>query len=125
MNYYTNVLKKYAVFTGRAGRKEFWMFVLINSIIAFALYGLGMAIDTQVLYYLYALAVFIPGIAVGTRRLHDTDRSGWWQFIAFIPFVGGIILIVFFVQKGMSSANQYGSALDGAVAQPVAPAQAV
>ena len=114
MNWYLEVLKKYAVFGGRARRKEYWMFALINGIIAFAL-GLieGLASDKSstdpgVLGIIYGLAVFIPSIAVAVRRLHDTDRSGWWLLIALIPLIGAIVLIVFLVFDSQPGDNQYG-----------------
>ena len=117
MDYYTNVIKKYAVFEGRAGRKEFWMFVLINLIISIAIsivesvLGLSSRGNPSVVSTLYALAVFVPSIAVGSRRLHDTGKSGWWQLIGLIPFIGAIVLIIFFVQPSEGS-NAYGSGPD-------------
>ena len=115
MNWYLQVLKKYAVFTGRAQRKEYWFFVLFNFIIGFVL-GLidGMigsriaAAGMGILGLIYALAVLIPGIAVSIRRLHDTGRSGWWLLISFVPFVGFIILIVFMALDSQPGENQYG-----------------
>jgi uncharacterized membrane protein YhaH (DUF805 family) len=110
MNWYLEVLKKYAVFDGRARRKEYWMFSLFNIIIALIL-GLGelsAGSDQNVLVALYALAVLLPGLAVGVRRLHDTGRSGWWLFIAFVPIIGAIVLLVFMVQDSQPGENQYG-----------------
>jgi uncharacterized membrane protein YhaH (DUF805 family) len=109
MNYYIEVLKKYAVFSGRARRQEYWMFVLFNFIISFVISLVVMFAETLFfLPYLYGLAVLIPGIAVTVRRLHDTNRSGWWWFITFIPLIGAIILIVFLAQDGQPGENQYG-----------------
>lgn len=109
MDYYIAVLKKYAVFSGRARRKEYWMFVLFNFIISFIISLIGTFIETLLfLQYLYMLAILIPGIAVTVRRLHDTNRSGWWYFIVFIPIVGAIVLIVFLAQDSQSGENQYG-----------------
>ena len=109
MNWYLDVLKKYAVFSGRARRKEYWMFFLINLIIAFVLGFIdGIIGSSGVLGILYALAVLIPGIAVSIRRLHDTNRSGWWLLIALVPLIGTIALIVFLVQDGQPGENQYG-----------------
>jgi uncharacterized membrane protein YhaH (DUF805 family) len=110
MNYYSDVLKKYAVFSGRARRKEYWMFVLINTIISIVL-GWAASTNNQVLVgvsYLYVLAVLIPSIAVFVRRLHDTNHSGWWIFIGLIPLVGAIILLVFSVKDSQPGDNQYG-----------------
>ena len=110
MNWYIEVLKKYAVFTGRAHRTEYWMFFLINIIIAIAI-GLieGLFGSPGVVGMIYGLAVLLPGIAVGVRRLHDTDRSGWWLLIGLIPIIGVIVLIVFFVQDSTPGPNQFGS----------------
>lgn len=109
MNWYLEVLKKYAVFTGRARRTEYWMFILFNIIISFLL-GLieGMMGGVGVIGTLYGLLVLIPGIAVTVRRLHDTDRSGWWLLIALIPLIGGIVLLIFMIQDSNSGQNQYG-----------------
>ncbi|HEU0195183.1 MAG TPA: DUF805 domain-containing protein, partial [Gaiellales bacterium] len=97
MHWYTDVLKKYAVFDGRAGRPEFWWFVLINAIIEAIIYGVALAAGSSAIFflaYIYGLAVFLPSLGVGIRRLHDTNRSGWWILIDFVPIVGGIVLIV-------------------------------
>ncbi|MFD7097640.1 DUF805 domain-containing protein [Streptomyces xanthophaeus] len=109
MHYYTDVLKKYAEFSGRARRQELWMFVLCN--IAVAL--LVLLVDTLlganlILYWIYALAVVVPSIALAVRRLHDIGKSGWWYFIGLIPLVGGIWLIVLFATEGQPQANEYG-----------------
>ena len=109
MNWYIEVLKKYAVFDGRAHRTEYWMFVLFNVIITIVLglidrlFGLW-----NVLSGVYGLAVLIPGIAVAIRRLHDTNRSGWWLLISLVPVIGTIVLIVFMVQDSQPDTNQYG-----------------
>jgi len=109
MNWYLEVLKKYAVFNGRARRTEYWMFFLFNSIITIALGFIeGIAGSPGVLGMLYSLAVLVPGIAVGVRRLHDTNRSGWWLLISLIPIVGLIVLIVLMVQDSQPEDNQYG-----------------
>lgn len=109
MNYYIEVLKKYAVFSGRARRKEYWMFVLWNFIIGFIIGLLSTFIEALLLlYWLYLLAILIPSVAVAVRRLHDTNHSGWWWFIGFIPIVGTIILIVFLAQDSQPGENQYG-----------------
>ncbi len=90
---YVGVLKKYAMFDGRAKRAEFWMYVLVSLIIGYVINLLSHSLSS-----LYSLAVFVPSIAVGARRLHDTDRSGWWQLIGLIPVLGTIVLIIFFAQ---------------------------
>ena len=117
MNWYVEVLKKYAVFSGRARRQEFWMFYVVNVAIALVLElpmfasaasGSGGTSGWSALYYVYMLAVFIPMIAVTVRRLHDTNRSGGWYFIAFVPLVGFIVLIVFLATDGQHGENRYG-----------------
>ena len=109
MNWYLDVLKKYAVFQGRARRKEYWMFFLFNIIIG-AVLGLidGLVGGPGILANLYSLAVLIPGLAVTFRRLHDTNRSGWWVLISLIPLIGFIVLIVFMAQDSQPGDNQYG-----------------
>lgn len=109
MNWYLEVLKKYAVFSGRARRKEYWLFVLFNIIIGLALGFIELlAGGPGVLASLYGLAVLIPGSAVLVRRLHDTNRSGWWAFIGLIPLIGAIVLLVFTVQDSQPGENPYG-----------------
>jgi uncharacterized membrane protein YhaH (DUF805 family) len=114
MNWYFEVLKKYAVFDGRARRMEYWMFVLFNVIISIVLAVIDGMLGTSnrdgwgLLRGIYTLAVFLPGIAVGVRRLHDTGRSGLWMLIALVPCVGGLILLVFMIQEGQTGANEYG-----------------
>ncbi len=114
MDWYLGVLKKYAQFSGRARRKEYWMFILINVIISVVL-GLvdnftGMVGESGVglLGGVYALALLIPGIAVAVRRLHDTGRTGWWLLIGFVPLIGAIVLLVFLVLAGDPGRNAHG-----------------
>ncbi len=114
MNYYLAVLKKYAVFSGRAQRAEYWYFVLFNLIIQIALTVvvgvLGEAVATigSIALLIYGLAILLPAIGVTIRRLHDTNRSGWWLLIAFIPLIGIIVLIVFLATDSIVGENQYG-----------------
>jgi len=115
MNWYLQVLRNYAVFSGRARRKEYWMFGLFNIIFSIAAIILdnilGTAIEDVgygVFYFLYALAVIIPSLAVSVRRLHDVGKSGWFLFIALIPIIGGIWLLVLFCTDGKAGANEYG-----------------
>jgi len=101
-NWYVEVLKKYAVFTGRARRKEYWMFVLINFLIALAIGVVeGVLRSKGIVSNVYALAMFVPSIAVGVRRLHDTDRSGWWLLLP-------IVNIVFLALEGHPGHNRFG-----------------
>ncbi len=115
MNWYLEVLKKYAVFSGRARRKEYWFFVLFNAIFAIAAMILdnilGLAIEDVgygPFYILYALATIVPGVAVSVRRLHDIGKSGWYILLAFIPCVGAIILLIFDLTPGDPGDNEYG-----------------
>jgi uncharacterized membrane protein YhaH (DUF805 family) len=109
MDWYLAVLKKYADFSGRARRKEYWMFTLVQLVIFAVLAGLGMAAKAfSVLYMLYALGTLIPSLAVGARRLHDTSRSGWMLLLGLIPLVGAIIILVFLCQDSAPGDNKYG-----------------
>lgn len=115
MNWYLQVLKNYAGFSGRARRKEYWMFLLFNMIFLIAAMIIDNVVGTTfgglpygLFYFLYALAVFLPGLAVGVRRLHDVGKSGWFMLIGLIPIVGGIWLLVLFCTDGNPGANEYG-----------------
>ncbi len=115
MNWYLGVLKKYAVFDGRARRKEYWFFALFNLIAMIILSMVDATIGTYdmesgfgVLSTIYGLAVLLPSIGVGIRRLHDTDRSGWWLLIAFVPLIGGIVLLIFAVLDSTPGDNRFG-----------------
>lgn len=109
MNWYLEVLKKYAVFNGRARRKEYWMFLLFNLIISFIIGFVEVFVGSPgYIGLLYYLAVIIPGIAVTVRRLHDTERSGWWLLIVLVPIIG-IMLLVFMVLDSKSGLNKYGA----------------
>ena len=107
--------RKYVDFTGRARRSEYWFFFLFTvlaGIVGGILDGLfgsrgGPYGGTGPIQGLIQLALLLPSLAVGARRLHDTGRSGWWLLIALIPVVGWIILLVFFVQDSQQD-NQYG-----------------
>ena len=117
MNWYLNVLKKYAVFEGRAQREEYWMFVLFNVLILFALNFLeGLVDGPGVLGLLYSLAVMIPGLAVSIRRLHDTNRSGGMLLILLVPLLGAVVLLVLMAQDGTPGDNQYGANPKGVAA---------
>jgi uncharacterized membrane protein YhaH (DUF805 family) len=123
MNWYLQVLKNYAEFSGRARRKEYWMFVLFNLIFIITagvldnILGTTFKMDagygTQAmpygwLYMLYALFVVIPSLAVAIRRLHDVGKSGWMILVALIPLIGAIWLIVLYCTAGDTGDNKYG-----------------
>jgi uncharacterized membrane protein YhaH (DUF805 family) len=104
-DYFIEPLRKYATFSGRARRTELWYFALYSVLI---LLVLSLIDDSGVLGGIFHLAILIPSLAVGARRLHDTNRSGWWLLIALVPIIGGIALLVFYAQDGDKGSNQYG-----------------
>lgn len=109
MEWYLTVLKKYADFSGRARRKEYWLFNLFNFIIIVALVFVeGLVGGPGVLAMIYILAMLIPGFSVSVRRLHDTDRSGWWILLVLIPLLGEIALLVLMLLDSQEGTNQYG-----------------
>jgi uncharacterized membrane protein YhaH (DUF805 family) len=103
-------LNKYATFSGRATRSEYWYFFLFLVIVNIVASVLDSTIfgDMPVLYLIATLALLVPSIAAGVRRLHDTDKSGWWLLVGLIPVIGTIVLIVFFCQRGSVGTNQFG-----------------
>lgn len=104
---------RYATFSGRSRRAEYWWFSLFVIVVSIALTGLDIAI--QGLDYsvgiadLWSLATLLPGLAVGARRLHDIDRSGWWQLLLLIPLIGWIVLIVWLATPGQAGENRFGT----------------
>ncbi|GAA4879925.1 DUF805 domain-containing protein [Kitasatospora terrestris] len=108
MEWYLAVLKNYVGFEGRAHRREFWMFTLVSVVISIVLTIIDRILGIRVIDNLYTLAVLLPSLAVGARRLHDTGRSGWWQLLS-ITVIGIIPLIVFWAQEGSTEANKYGT----------------
>ncbi len=125
-------LRRYADFSGRSRRKEYWMYFLFVIIVSVVLHivdralglgggssssmstagpqiGAGASYHAGVLGIIFSLATLVPSIAVGVRRLHDTDRSGWWLLIAFVPFIGAIVLLVFFLLDGTPGPNRFGA----------------
>jgi uncharacterized membrane protein YhaH (DUF805 family) len=109
MRWYLEVIRKYAVFSGRARRAEDWMFTLINCIIMVVLKLAAPSGESfGTLQGLYALATLLPALAVSVRRLHDTGRSGWWLLLVFVPIIGPLVLLVFSILEGESGSNQYG-----------------
>ncbi|MFQ1892129.1 DUF805 domain-containing protein [Aeromonas veronii] len=110
MNWYISVLKQYAVFSGRARRTEYWMFVLCNVIVMLLLGMVDKLIggDNELVSSIYSLAVLLPSLAVAARRLHDTDRSAWWLLLGLIPIIGTLVLIYFMVCNGQQGPNRFG-----------------
>ena len=109
MGWYLQVLKKYAVFKGRARRKEYWVFMLINTtVIAILMIIEAVAGIQDILSTPYCGAVAIPVSAVATRRLHDTGRSGWWQFLILVLVIGWIPLLIWLLKDSDDGDNKYG-----------------
>jgi uncharacterized membrane protein YhaH (DUF805 family) len=102
---YFSALRSYAVFHGRARRREFWMFTVVNIVVTIAL---QLVVKSHVPYLVYSLAVTIPTLAVTVRRLHDTSHSAWWLLIGVVPIVGQVVLLVFLVSRGEDGANRFG-----------------
>lgn len=118
MSWFIGALKKYAVFKGRAQRKEYWFFVLFYLIFGFVLtfvdgfLGTAYSVDGNAVVGLlstpYGLAMLVPAIAVTVRRLHDIGRSGWWILFGLIPLIGTIVLLVFLVLDSQDGENRFG-----------------
>lgn len=119
MDWYLSVLREnYANFEGRARRTEYWMFQLFN-VLAIVVLEILMVIGAAIspvlgilfglVVIVYALGVIVPSIAVATRRLHDTDRSGWWQLFGLVPLVGPIVVFIFTVLDSQPGDNRFGA----------------
>lgn len=108
MEYFKDALSKYAEFSGRATRKQYWMYVLFYMIFYIVLSIIDGILGTVFLSAIYSLALFIPCLSIAARRLHDTGRTGWWQLIGLIPLLGLIVLIIFLVQESQGD-NEYGA----------------
>jgi len=124
MKYYLNVLKNYATLSGRARRKEYWMFALFNLIFLIVAAVIDNVLGTTFktdsflypsghfpygwVYLVYGLVVFIPGVAVAVRRLHDQDKSGWYFWVVLIPIAGAIWILVLLCTEGTIGDNKYG-----------------
>jgi uncharacterized membrane protein YhaH (DUF805 family) len=114
MKWYLHALRKYAVFKGRARRREYWIFELMNSAVALALFVLAVKLGKVgypyflSLPFLYIAATIIPSLSSLIRRLHDTGRSGWWFWIGLIPLFGPISMLIFTVEDSQPGENRYG-----------------
>ncbi len=109
MYWYIEALKKFAVFNGRARRKEYWMFYLMSIIVAFVIAFLEIIFRTPgIISKIYPFAMVIPNLSVSVRRLHDTDRSGWWFFINLVPVIGSIFFLLFTIEDSTPGDNRYG-----------------
>ena len=111
MQWYLQVLRNYAQFNGRSRRSEYWYFTLFNLIVV-AVLALVDVLTVKIVGFglfrlVYTVAVFVPSIAVAIRRMHDTDRSGWWILLAFVPVIG-LLAIFFLAQDSSPGTNKYG-----------------
>ncbi len=102
-----SVLTQYATFSGRARRAEYWWFALFSVVVVLVAAIIDVAIGFPLVQLVVSLGLIVPGLAVGVRRLHDTDRSGWWLLLGLVPF-GGIVLLVFYCLEGLRGPNRYG-----------------
>ena len=115
MQWYLMAFRKYAQISGRSRRAEYWMFVLVNALVAIGLmvvtgmFGESPSVGGSVLYLAYTVATIVPGFTVSVRRLHDTGRSGWWMLIGLVPLVGSIVLLVFLAQDSQPGDNEFGA----------------
>ncbi|CAB4347556.1 unannotated protein [freshwater metagenome] len=110
--------KKSVVWEGRASRAEFWWFELGQALIIIAALIIDQIIGTMFIYIIAAIALILPSIAVLVRRLHDTDRTGWWYWIQLLPLIGLIVILVFTLTGGDQGDNKYGPNPYGSVAPP-------
>jgi uncharacterized membrane protein YhaH (DUF805 family) len=115
MSWYITCWKKYVDFSGRARRREYWWFWLINAVIAWILWMIAFLTTSESnaspvfwITILFALAIFLPSLAVQIRRLHDVGKSGWWIFISLVPFIGSLWLLVLMLSDSQAGTNQYG-----------------
>ncbi len=104
-----SAFSKYFTISGRACRSEYWYYVLFIILVSFGLMTISMILPfLAMLSMVFSLATIIPSITVAIRRLHDIDRSGWWILIGFIPLIGTIVLLIFFVKQGTEGPNDFG-----------------
>lgn len=111
LDWFKKALRNYTNFSGRARRKEYWHFVLVQMgliIVAMILDAIIFNSETGLFYIVVALGLFLPGLAVTIRRLHDTSRSGWWFLLSILPLIGSIILLVFLASDTKLETNQWG-----------------
>lgn len=130
-------LRRYAQFTGRARRAEYWMFALFNWLMAWGFYILLVmmgatgemnetlspaALGVALAYFLFGLSMAIPSLAVAVRRLHDIDRTGWWLLIGLLPGLGALVLFIFFIREGSRGPNRFGDDPKAGEAPEIQPA---
>ena len=115
MDLYLQPFRKYAVFSGRAGRPEYWVFSLVNIVISLVLSFVDGAIGTYdpqteigALGVVFSLVILLPALAVSVRRLHETGRSGWWMLLLLLPLLGALVILVFMLLASNEGENEYG-----------------
>ena len=113
MNYYSICLSKFADFSGRARRREYWTFALVNCLIAMLLRILGLAFGedspaSNIMVTIFYLIMLVPNLSVSVRRLHDIGKSGWHMFLSLIPLIGGLLLLIWSLMDSEPGENQYG-----------------
>lgn len=108
MNWYIKCWQQYADFRGRARRSEYWYFVLFNLIVETVLEAIAYLLGANFLLSIYGLAILIPSLAVGVRRLHDAGKSGWYMLVALIPLIGWIWLIILLCRDSQHGTNEWG-----------------
>jgi uncharacterized membrane protein YhaH (DUF805 family) len=111
IDWFKKGMRNYVNFSGRARRKEFWYFALVQvglTVLAMIMDAIIFSAETGLFYIVVALGLFLPSLAVTIRRLHDTSHSGWWFLISFIPLVGSILLLVYLVRDTTPETNQWG-----------------
>jgi uncharacterized membrane protein YhaH (DUF805 family) len=120
MHWFLDPIKhQYVDFSGRATRQQYWMFTLFNIIISIGVTIVGGVLGLDgLLSSAFSLAVLLPSIAIGARRLHDIDKSGWWLLVAFIPLIGVFVLLYWFIKETGKEVNQYGEPAGGHVTTP-------
>ena len=111
IDWFKKCMRNYVNFSGRARRKEFWYFALVQvglTVLAMIMDAIIFSAETGLFYIVIALGLFLPSLAVSIRRLHDTGRSGWWFLISLIPLIGGIVFLVFCASDTKPETNQWG-----------------
>lgn len=113
MNYYSICLSKFADFSGRARRREYWTFALVNCLIAMLLLTLGLTFGedspaSNIMVTIFYLIMLVPNLSVSVRRLHDIGKSGWYMFLSLIPLIGGLILLIWSLMDSEPGENLYG-----------------
>lgn len=106
--WYIKCIRQFADFKGRARRKEFWMFALVNFVVSLVITIVGSIIGTTLLSTIYSLAILLPSLGVGVRRLHDVGKSGWYMLASLIPVIGWIWLLILAAQDSQPGDNQWG-----------------